>query len=91
MSITGTEESEPTKVGPGVGGLFPAVLCAFGVLAAVHKREITDEEQYVDVGLVDAVLSLTERIVHQHSSNGEVSEPQGTSHPLLFPCDRFDC
>jgi succinyl-CoA:mesaconate CoA transferase len=90
MSITGTEESGPVKVGPGVGDIFPASLCIIGVLSALHHRERTGEGQFVDVGMVDGVLSLTERIVHQYAFEGEVPGPQGNTHPLLFPFDRFD-
>jgi succinyl-CoA:mesaconate CoA transferase len=90
MSVTGTEEGGPTKVGPGVGDIFPATLAVVGVLSALRERDRTGEGQYVDVGMVDAVLSLSERIVHQHSFTGEVPGPQGNTHPLLFPFDRFE-
>lgn len=90
MSVTGTEESGPIKVGPGIGDIFPAVLCTVGVLSALHHRERTGEGQYVDVGMVDSVLSLAERIVYQYSFTGDVPGPQGNTHPLLFPFDRFE-
>lgn len=90
MSVTGTEDAGPTKVGPGVGDIFPATLAVVGVLSALRERDRTGEGQYVDVGMVDAVLSLSERIVHQHSFTGEVPGPQGNTHPLLFPFDRFE-
>lgn len=89
MGITGTEESGPMKIGPGVGDIFPAVHAAVGILSAVLYRDRTGEGQYVDVSMVDGVLSLTERIVYQYSITGEIPEPQGTGHPLLFPFDRF--
>ena len=88
MSITGTDG--PTKVGPGVGDIFPATLSAVGLLAALREADRTGEGQYVDVGMVDGILSLCERIVHQHAFDGEVPGPQGNSHPLLFPFDRFE-
>lgn len=90
MGITGTEESGPTKVGPGVGDIFPAVMAVAGITSALYHRERTGEGQYVDVGMVDSMLSLTERIVHQYSFDGDVPEPQGNTHPLFFPFDRFD-
>lgn len=90
MSVTGTEGNGPTKVGPGVGDLFPAVLSVVGTLSALHYRNQTGEGQYVDVSMVDGVLSLTERIVHQYSVGGDVPSPQGNTHPLLFPFNRFD-
>jgi len=90
MGITGTPESGPTKVGPGVGDIFPAVMAVVGITSALHHRERTGEGQYVDVSMVDAMLSLTERIVHQYSFGGVVPERQGNTHPLFFPFDRFD-
>ncbi|UHQ96375.1 CaiB/BaiF CoA transferase family protein [Natrinema halophilum] len=89
MSITGTEETGPLKAGPGIGDIFPAVLTLVGILSALHHRERTGEGQYVDTAMVDGVLSLTERIVHQYSVGGDTPGPQGNSHPLLFPYDRF--
>ncbi len=88
MSITGTDG--PTKVGPGVGDIFPAVLSVVGILSALRHRDRTGEGQFVDVGMVDSVLSLSERIVHQYSVGDDVPGPQGNTHPLIFPFDRFE-
>lgn len=90
MGITGTDENGPTKVGPGVGDIFPAVLAVVGITSALHHRDRTGEGQYVDISMVDSMLSLTERIVHQYSYEGEVPVPQGNTHPMFFPFDRFD-
>lgn len=90
MGITGTDESGPTKAGPGIGDIFPAVLSVVGVLSALHEREHTGEGQYVDVGMVDSMVAMTERIVHQYSCTGEPPGPQGNTHPIFFPFDRFE-
>lgn len=90
MSITGSDADDPTKVGPGVGDIFPGVLSIVGVLAALRHRDRTGEGQYVDVGMVDGVLALCERLVYQYSFEGEVPTPQGNSHPIFFPYDRFE-
>src|SRR5207248_2688713 len=65
LSITGTAEGSPVKAGPGVGDIFPAALLALGVVAAVDHMRLTGEGQFVDVGMVDAVLLLCERMVYQ--------------------------
>lgn len=85
MSVTGADAQHPLKVGPGVGDIFPAVLAAVGILAAVRHAERTGEGQFVDVAMYDAVLAMTERIVYQHSITGESPTPQGNTHPLLCP------
>ena len=78
------------KTGPGVGDIFPAVLCAFGILAAVRHRDRTGEGQYVDVAMYDAMVALCERIVYQYSYTGQVPGPMGNEHPLLSVYDVFD-
>lgn len=85
MSITGADVDHPMKVGPGIGDIFPAVLSACGILAAVHHVTQTGEGQLVDVAMADSVLALTERIVYQHSITGVAPGPQGNTHPLLCP------
>lgn len=89
LSITGTLDGTPVKSGPGIGDLFPAALLAFGMTSAVLRARQTGQGQHVDIAMYDAVLSLCERIVHQHSFVGDVPRPQGTGHPLLCPFDVF--
>jgi crotonobetainyl-CoA:carnitine CoA-transferase CaiB-like acyl-CoA transferase len=85
MSVTGDDAAHPMKVGPGIGDIFPAVLAAVGILAAVREADNTGVGRFVDVALYDAVLALSERIVYQHSITGHSPEPQGNSHPILCP------
>ena len=91
MGIAGESAGEPNKVGPGVGDIVPAILCAFGVLAAVHRARATGQGQFVDVSMVDAVLALCERIVYQHSYENKVPKPEGQRHPFLTPFGIVPC
>jgi crotonobetainyl-CoA:carnitine CoA-transferase CaiB-like acyl-CoA transferase len=88
MGITGPK-GQPTKIGPGVGDTLPAVLAAFGILAAVHRAGRSGQGQFVDVAMYDAVLAFCERIVYQHSYTGEIPGPDGNGHPLLCPFGLF--
>ncbi|UPV74424.1 CoA transferase [Halorussus limi] len=90
MEITGPEDGPPTKVGPGIGDLFTATLNAVGILAALHHRDRTGEGQYVDTAMYDAMISMCERTVYQHSYTGEVPTRRGNSHPTLFPYNAFE-
>jgi crotonobetainyl-CoA:carnitine CoA-transferase CaiB-like acyl-CoA transferase len=85
MAITGPDLDTPTKVGPGVGDIGPAIMAAYGIMAAVWRAERTGAGQYVDVGMVDGVLSMCERILHQYSYGGIVPGPEGNRHPFLAP------
>ena len=90
MEITGQADGPPTKVGPGIGDLFTATLNCIGILAALYHRERTGEGQYVDTAMYDAMLSMTERAIYQHSYTGDPPTRQGNSHPTLFPYNAFE-
>jgi succinyl-CoA:mesaconate CoA transferase len=90
MEITGQAEGPPTKVGPGIGDLFAAVLEAVGILAAVHRRERTGEGSYVDTAMYDAMISMCERAIYHYSYDDDVLTRQGNSHPTLFPYNAFE-
>jgi crotonobetainyl-CoA:carnitine CoA-transferase CaiB-like acyl-CoA transferase len=90
MGITSTMAGgQPTKIGPGVGDIVPAMQCAFGLTAALVRARATGEGQFVDVAMVDGVLAACERIVFQHGIDGTVPGPEGNSHPLLCPYGLF--
>ncbi|HEX7969241.1 MAG TPA: CoA transferase [Stellaceae bacterium] len=85
MAITGPNAATPTKVGPGIGDTVPAIMAAFGIMAAAWRAGRTGEGQYVDVAMVDGVLSVCERILHQYSYERKVPGPEGNRHPFLAP------
>jgi crotonobetainyl-CoA:carnitine CoA-transferase CaiB-like acyl-CoA transferase len=91
MAITGPDAATPLKVGPGVGDLVPAIQMAFGIMAGVYRAQRSGRGQFVDVPMVDAVLSLCERMVYQYSYEGKVARPEGNRHPILCPFGMYAC
>jgi crotonobetainyl-CoA:carnitine CoA-transferase CaiB-like acyl-CoA transferase len=89
MAITGPDKDTPLKVGPGVGDIIPAITCAFGIVSAILRAHKTGRGQFVDVGMVDAILAVCERIMHQHSFAQSLPVPEGNHHPLLCPFGMF--
>lgn len=85
MQITGHKDGPPTKVGPGVGDIFPGTLLAVGLLAAVIEAQRTGVGRFVDVAMYDAMLSLAERTVYQYSYTDQVPGRDGNDHPLYAP------
>lgn len=85
MGITGPNSDTPIKIGPGVGDLVPAAMAAYGVVCAVLRARSTGQGQFVDVSMVDVMLSICERIVYQRSYQGLNPHPEGNRHPLLAP------
>jgi len=89
MSVTGPDEATPTKVGPGIGDIAPGMFMAFGILAAVHHARNSGQGQFVDVSMVDGVLSVSERMVYQHYIADKTPAPEGNHHPFLAPFGMF--
>ena len=90
MGITGQKGSAPTKIGPGVGDIMPAMQSVIGILAACWNAQRTGQGQLVDVGMVDAVMSVCERLIYQYSYTGDVAGREGSGHPLLCPYGIFE-
>lgn len=89
IGVTGADAVHPVKVGPGVGDTIPALYLTIGILAAVLRARETGQGQFVDVSMVDAILAVTERIVHQNSFGGKVALPEGNHHPFIVPFGLF--
>jgi crotonobetainyl-CoA:carnitine CoA-transferase CaiB-like acyl-CoA transferase len=96
VSITGLLDGTLVKCGPSIGDLYSGSVAAIGVLAALLHARLTGEGQFVDVAMYDAVLSLCENAVVQHSYTGEVPGPAGNGHPgipafEIFPTSDGHC
>ncbi len=89
VSFTGTEDGQVLKVGPSIGDLYPGTLIALGVVSALLHARATGEGQFVDVGMYDAALALSEAIIYRYSYRGQISKPLGNSHAQLSPFDIY--
>lgn len=87
--ITGPDPQHPTKVGPGVGDTVPGMFMAIGILSALVNRHATGKGQFLDVAMLDSILSLTERIVYQRSFAKTCPGPIGDHHPSMAPFGFF--
>jgi crotonobetainyl-CoA:carnitine CoA-transferase CaiB-like acyl-CoA transferase len=91
MGITGPDANSPTKVGPGVGDVLPAVFCAYGVMAAVFRAQRTGQGQFVDVSMLDCILALCERSLYQYTYENRTPGPEGNRHPFIAPFGMIPC
>jgi crotonobetainyl-CoA:carnitine CoA-transferase CaiB-like acyl-CoA transferase len=89
VAVTGAVGSKGSKVGVGIGDIYPGTLAALGVVSAVHAARRSGVGQFVDVAMYDAVLALCETIVYSYARGGVVREPAGNGTPVLCPFDIF--
>lgn len=90
MSITGTDENSPTKVGPSVGDMVAGLYSCIGILTALYHRNLTGEGQMVDVAMLDCQVALLENAIARYVVTGKNPVPIGNRHPSIAPFEAFD-
>lgn len=88
-AINGPADGGGMPAGTSIGDIYPGTLMALGVVSAIHEARRTGEGQFLDVGMYDAVLALSELIVWNYSYDEKVTTPRGSGHPMLCPFDLF--
>lgn len=89
MSITGSEESGPMKVGVAIADLATALYCSTAILAAIHQRERSSEGQQIDVALLDSQISLLANVASNYLVSGNLPRRYGNAHPNIIPYQPF--
>ncbi len=85
MSITGSPDGEPQKVGVALVDVLAGSFATVGILAALEHRHSAGEGQRVEVNLL---LSLLAALVNQgaaYTAGGVVPMRMGNDHPSIAP------
>jgi crotonobetainyl-CoA:carnitine CoA-transferase CaiB-like acyl-CoA transferase len=89
MSLTGTEESGPTRVGIAISDLLAGIFAAHGVQLALLARERSGRGQLVDTSLLEATIGVLSWGAGMYFESGRSPGPAGHHHPLTAPAGRF--
>jgi CoA:oxalate CoA-transferase len=89
MSLTGTEESGPTRAGIAIGDLLAGMFAAQGVSLALLERARSGRGQVVETSLLESLISVLSWGAGMFFENGEAPGPTGQHHPLSSPYGRF--
>lgn len=90
MSLTGTSESGPMRVGTAIGDLTSGMWVVIGILSAVVQRKDTGKGRHVQTSLLASLMSLLSVQGQRYLSVGEVPEPCGNVHPVIAPYGTFE-
>lgn len=90
MSVTGTEDGDPVRVGVAITDLATGLYASQAVLAALLDRELGDGTgQKVDVSLLDSAVALTSYMASIYFASGDPPGMMGTKHPTIAPYQAF--
>jgi crotonobetainyl-CoA:carnitine CoA-transferase CaiB-like acyl-CoA transferase len=90
MSITGTEEGEQVRSGYAVADINAGLFSAIGILVALRARDVTGRGQYVDVSMLDGMISAMSSNYMSYLGSDRVPRPLGSGFPTVVPYRVFE-
>ncbi len=90
MSITGQPGDPPLKAGSPLSDGIAGVHAALGVTAALVQRGVTGKGQFVDISMVDCLLSLVMDEPLDHYEALGLQAQQGNRIPRFSPFNTFE-
>jgi crotonobetainyl-CoA:carnitine CoA-transferase CaiB-like acyl-CoA transferase len=91
MSITGSPDGEPQKVGVALVDVLAGLFAAVGILAALQHRRATGEGQRVEVDLLSSLLAGLVNQASAYTVAGAVPQRMGNQHPSIAPYEPLRC
>jgi len=89
MSITGSAEGQPYRLGVAISDIVSGMFAAQGVAFALLARERTGRGQCVDIGMLDATAALLTYQAGIYFATGTTPGRMGNRHPTIVPYETF--
>ncbi|MEP7062746.1 MAG: CaiB/BaiF CoA-transferase family protein [Betaproteobacteria bacterium] len=93
MSVTGERDDLPGGGPQRAGVALADILCGMyatsAILAALYKREHTDEGEYIDLALLDAQVATLANQGMNYLIGGTAPVRSGNGHPNIVPYQAF--
>ncbi len=89
MSITGTPDGPPVRVGTSLGDIGSSLFGTVGILAALQERNRTGKGAAIDVAMLDSQLAILENAIARWFNTGQRPQPLGSRHPMVAPFQAF--
>jgi crotonobetainyl-CoA:carnitine CoA-transferase CaiB-like acyl-CoA transferase len=90
MSVTGTPETAPLRVGFPVCDTVGGLAAALHVAAALAGRAVTGEGTFLDVSMLEAAISAMGWTISNYLVSGIAPEPMGDQNATAAPSGTFD-
>jgi crotonobetainyl-CoA:carnitine CoA-transferase CaiB-like acyl-CoA transferase len=89
MSITGTPESGPLKVGVAIIDLVAGLMLGKAIVAALYAREKIGVGQKIDTSLLEAEVATLINAGSNYLVAGQIPSRWGNAHPSIVPYQSF--
>lgn len=89
MSITGTPDGEPVKVGVAIIDLVAGLMLGKAITAALFVREKIGVGQRIDTSLLEAEVASLINVGSNYLVGGKIPTRWGNAHPNIVPYQNF--
>lgn len=89
MSITGSEETAPLRVGYPMADTIGGITAAFAVASALVRQARTGEGEFIDVSMLDSTVVTMGWIVSNFLIAGKTPRPMGNENFTAAPSGAF--
>jgi crotonobetainyl-CoA:carnitine CoA-transferase CaiB-like acyl-CoA transferase len=89
MSVTGTEDGKRVRCGYSVADVTSGMFALIGILLALRNRDASGVGQYIDVSMLDSMISAMTSNFMIYLGSGIVPEPLGTAYSSIVPYRAF--
>lgn len=90
MSVTGEPGRPPVKAGFSIADIGTGMWAIIGILAALRERDRSGKGQWIDVSLLDTIISWQAYFAGNYFATEEDPEPLGGAHPNIVPYQVFE-
>lgn len=89
MSVTGSAETAPLRVGYPVADSIGGLTAAFAISAALVRRGRTGEGEFIDVSMLESVMVTMGWVVSNYLTAGVTPAPMGNENMTASPSGTF--
>lgn len=95
MSMTGVPDGQPgaapMKSGIAISDLLTGMYATTAILAAIEHRHVSGEGQYIDMSLLDCIVTINSYQAINYFLSGNIPQRMGNAHSNMVPYQVFRC
>lgn len=91
MSLTGDPSGRPMKASAPVADVMGGFSAIVAIMGALMERQQTGEGRYLDISMLDGIMTLMGQAVAVRGMSGKAPGRMGNAHPLMAPYESFRC
>ncbi|MDH4571953.1 CaiB/BaiF CoA transferase family protein [Salinicola acroporae] len=89
MSVNGTSDGEPMRAAPPLSDMVASQNLAFGLCAALVRRERTGRGEIVETALTNGLIGMMGYLAAEYFATDQVPARTGNDHPMVYPYGLF--